>query len=228
MREAQRPLNVTIGEGRLAGKGVYAARAFEQGELVIPYALTELTQTEFDDLPPGEWEWTHSFHGRIYLFPEPERYVNHSDDPSTYPDHARGGNVALRSIRTGEAITIDDRRELQYELDTFLHAYQDACGNRELTDLAPLIADDAVYCFADGTRVGKAAIQNAFEDTRSGGNDSYSTLTDVVWVAANYWVSACTYTLTASSACDRERHTLVLRRLNGNWRVTHLHSSRAV
>ncbi len=171
MREAHRPLDVTIGEGTLAGKGVYAARAFEQGELVVPYALRELTQAEFDDLPPGEWEWTHSFHGRIYLFSEPERYVNHSDDPSTYPDHARGGNVALRSIQKGEAVTIDDRRELQYELDTFLGAYEDACNNREFTALAPLIADDAVYWLADGTRVGKAAIQDAFEDAWSGSHD---------------------------------------------------------
>ena len=115
---------------------MYAARAFAEGELVVPYDLRELTQTEFDELPPGEWEWTHSFDGRIFLFSEPERYVNHSDDPSTYPDHTRGGNVALRSIRAGEAITIDDRRELQYELDTFLSAYEKACNSRAFAALA--------------------------------------------------------------------------------------------
>ncbi len=228
MPEAQRLLDVTIGQGTLAGKGVYAARAFAEGELVVPYDLRELTQEEFDDLPPGEWEWTHSFHGRIYLFSEPERYVNHSDDPSTYPDHARGGNVALRSIQKGEAITIDDRRELQYELDTFLGVYEDACNNREFTALAPLIADDAVYCLADGIRVGKSAIQDAFENAWSGSHDRENTRADVAWVAADYWVSACTYTFNPGSASAGERQTLVLRRLNGSWRVSHLHSSRAV
>jgi hypothetical protein len=57
--------DVTIGTGKLAGKGVYAAREFKQGELVVPYRLRELSQDEFDALPEGEWEWTHSFHGKI-------------------------------------------------------------------------------------------------------------------------------------------------------------------
>jgi SnoaL-like domain len=63
--------DVVIGEGKLAGKGVYAARHFKKGDLVVPYNLKELTQAEFDALPAGEWEWTHSFWGRIHLFPEP-------------------------------------------------------------------------------------------------------------------------------------------------------------
>lgn len=77
---------VTIGPGKLAGKGVYAARAFKKGELVVPYNLKELSQAEFDALPEGEWEWTHTFWGRIYLFPEPARYVNSDASPNTYPD----------------------------------------------------------------------------------------------------------------------------------------------
>ena len=186
---------MTIGEGTLAGKGHMQRRAFEEGELVIPALFRELTQAEFDDLPPGEWEWTHSFHGRIYLFSEPERYAVRLRRPEHLPRPRPGGNVALRSIQKGEAITIDDRRELQYELDTFLGVYEDACNNREFTALAPLIADDAVYCFADGIRVGKAAIQDAFENAWSGqSRPGKCTRADVAWVAANYWVSACTYT----------------------------------
>jgi uncharacterized protein len=50
-----------IADGKLAGRGVYATRDFEPGELVVPYGLIELTQTEFDALPEGEREWTHSF-----------------------------------------------------------------------------------------------------------------------------------------------------------------------
>jgi len=73
--------NVTIGKGKLAGKGVYAARDLKKGEMVVPFNLKELSQEEFDVLPDGEWEWTHSFSGKIYHFPEPERYVNHSDTP---------------------------------------------------------------------------------------------------------------------------------------------------
>lgn len=109
-------MDVIIGTGKLAGKGVYAARDFKEGELVVPYNLQALTQADFDALPAGEWEWTHSFWGKIYLFPEPARYVNHDDSPSTYPDLERQGNYALRPIKKGEAITINDKIELQHEL----------------------------------------------------------------------------------------------------------------
>ena|ERR1051326_1584609 len=99
--------DVTIGRGKLADKGIYAARDFTTGELVVPYHLKELTQEEFDALPHSEREWTHSFWGKIYLFPEPARYVNHDEDPSTYPDLARMGDYALRPIKAGDAISIN-------------------------------------------------------------------------------------------------------------------------
>jgi ketosteroid isomerase-like protein len=218
--------DVTIGTGKLAGRGVYAARDFKQGELVVAYDLRALTQEEFDDLAPEEREWTHSFHGKIYLFPEPERYVNHSDDPSTYPDHARGGDVALRAIRKGEAITIDDRIELQRELDTFLEAYETALDSRDFDTIAPLIADDATYWSPDGTCEGKAAVQSALEVAwLSTGHVKYSRR-DIEWIAANYWASACTSTLVADGI-PAWRATNVLRRLDGSWRITHEHLSSA-
>ena len=224
--------NVTIGQGALAGKGVYAARAFVEGELVVPYNLRELTQREFDDLPPGEWEWTHSFHGRIYLFSEPERYVNHSADPNTYPDHTRGGDVALRSIQQGEVITIDDRLELQHELDTFLDVYVKACNSRDFHELAPLISDDAIYWLEHGAYPDRSAIQRAFEDTWSGSENGNYRVADVTWVATNYWVSACTYAFTSDSIDGARkplagRGTTVLRRIAGRWKVTHQHQSAA-
>ena len=83
--------DVTIGGGTLAGKGVYAARDFRAGEVVVGYDLRELTQAEFDALPSSEREWTHSFWGGIFLFPEPARYVNHDDNPTTFPDLSRMG-----------------------------------------------------------------------------------------------------------------------------------------
>ncbi len=156
--------DVILGKGKLAGKGVYAARDFAEGELVVPFNLTELTQEAFDALPEGEWEWTHSFHGKIYLFPEPERYVNHSDSPSTYP-HPGKGDVALRPIKKGEAITINDQLELQRELDTFLQAYEEAANSRDFSKVAPLIADDASFWFTNGHYTGKQEVQKAFEET---------------------------------------------------------------
>ena len=75
MSDAQAPGprfdNVTIGEGDLAGKGVYAARDIAEGETVIQYSLTPLSEREFEDLPESEQMFTHSHGGVIFLYSEP-------------------------------------------------------------------------------------------------------------------------------------------------------------
>ena len=226
--------SVFIGQGKLADKGVYAARDFAKGELVVPYKLKELSQKEFDDLPEGESEWTRSFHGKIFLFPEPERYVNHDENPSTHPDHKQGGDVALRDIKKGEAITINDRVELQYELETFLKTYETASNSCNFDRVAPLVADDATYWFTNGTFKGQAAIRKAFEDTWARIKKEKYTITDIRWVAMSYWVSACTYSFVSDGIVSGERRvfngcgTSVLKRIRGNWRVVHEHLSKAL
>jgi ketosteroid isomerase-like protein len=225
--------DVTIGSGRLAGKGVYAARGFDEGELVVAYNLRELMQDEFDALPLSEREWTHSFWGRIYLFPEPARYVNHADDPSTFPDLSRMGNFALRPIKTGEAITIDDSIELHNELSTFLDAYEAAANGSDFDQMAPLLAEDAVYWLPDGSFSGKPAVRQAHEDRWANGQAELVTRSDVGWVVATYWTAACTYRFRAKRADNDERGshdgrgTNVLKRIDGRWRVVHEHLSSA-
>ncbi|OGJ56074.1 hypothetical protein A2706_01990 [Candidatus Peribacteria bacterium RIFCSPHIGHO2_01_FULL_51_35] len=103
--------DVILGSGNLAGKGVYAAKDFAKGEVVIRYALKPLTQQEFDTLPNEEKEFTHTHKGVVHLYSEPERYVNHSADPNTYQDHSRKCDVALRDIKKGEMITTDATKD---------------------------------------------------------------------------------------------------------------------
>lgn len=102
---------VIIGEGNLAGKGVYAGRSFKEGEIVIKYKLQPLTQKEYDDLPESERMFTHIHHGVIHLYPEPERYVNHSFTPNTFQDLDEQCDIALRDIEIGEAITTDATKD---------------------------------------------------------------------------------------------------------------------
>lgn len=103
--------NVYIGKGNLANKGVYAARDFAQGEIVIQYHLKPLSKEEFENLPESEKEFTHSYRGQIFLYQEPERYVNHSDNPNTCQDHAQKADIALRDIKKGEMITTDAAKD---------------------------------------------------------------------------------------------------------------------
>jgi hypothetical protein len=210
--------DLIIGTGKLAGRGVYAGRDFDEGEIVVPYDLTELSQSEFDALPDGEWEWTHCFWGRIFLFPPPARYVNHDDDPSTFPDLERDGDVALRPIKKGEAVTIDDRIELQHELDTFLSCYEDAASSRDVGALNPLVAEDATYWLGDSQFEGRQQVGEAVERglIKNGSIGSPA----VRWIARTYWTAACSY-----SSSEQARGTRVLRRIRGRWQVAHEHRS---
>ena len=103
--------DITIGKGNLAGKGVYANRFFAKGEVVVEYHLQILTEDEFYKLPKSEQTFTHKREGVIYLYLEPERYVNHSDDPNTVQDFINGCDVASRDIQKGEIITTDATKE---------------------------------------------------------------------------------------------------------------------
>lgn len=104
-------MDVIIGKGNLAGKGVYANRDFKKGEVVIRYHLKPLAEEEFENLPELEKMFVHEHSGIIYLYPEPERYVNHSENPNTYQDLIKQCDIALRDIKKGEEITSDAAKD---------------------------------------------------------------------------------------------------------------------
>jgi len=101
--------DVTISKGPMSGKGVYAARDFKKGEVVIKYQLKPITFQELKALPPEDYAATHNVNGQIYLYPEPARYVAHSETPNIRNDHDQQANIALRDIKAGELITVDAR-----------------------------------------------------------------------------------------------------------------------
>ena len=103
--------DIIIGKGNLAGKGVYTARDFKKGEVVIKYNLKPLTKQEFENLPQGEKEFVHTHREVIHLYLEPERYVNHSEKPNTYQDLENFSDVASRDIVKGEMITTDATKD---------------------------------------------------------------------------------------------------------------------
>ena len=103
--------DIIIGKGNLAGKGVFADRDFGKDEVVIQYHLTALSEQTFENLPESEKQFTHSHYGQIYLYSEPERYVNHSDNPNTYQNLEIKCDIALRDIKKGEMITTDATKD---------------------------------------------------------------------------------------------------------------------
>lgn len=103
--------DVVVGKGSLAGKGVYANRNFKKGEIVIRYNLKPLTNEEYNQLPKSKKMSAHKHWGIIHLYSEPERYVNHSNNPNTYQDLTNKCDVALRDIKQGEMITTDATKD---------------------------------------------------------------------------------------------------------------------
>lgn len=103
--------DVFLGKGKLAGKGVYAAKDFKKGEVVIRYHLRPLTTEEYESLPQSERMFTHSHWGQIFLYGEPERYVNNAQYPNTLPDLKSHCDVAVKDIKKGEEITTDSTKD---------------------------------------------------------------------------------------------------------------------
>ncbi len=103
--------NVFIGRGNLDGRGIYANKDFKKDEIVIRYSLKLLTNKEFENLSESEKKFTHVHKENIYLYSEPERYVNHSENPNTYQNLINHCDVALRDIKKGEEITTNASKD---------------------------------------------------------------------------------------------------------------------
>jgi uncharacterized protein len=207
---------LTIGTGNLGGRGVYAARDFAAGDVVVPYELRLLSRAEFDALPPGEDMFVHSYGGKRWLYPPPARWVNHADDPSCYQDFDRACDVALRDLSAGEAITIDARQETDRELLTFIAAYSDARGRVAAEDLRELIDPAAVLwragCAARGVEAVVAALTDGTELPELG---------SVEWlVGTGHWDAVCSAQTTAE---DVAHITVALKVIAGNWQVIYEH-----
>ena len=102
---------VFIGKGRIHGKAVFAGKDFKKGEVVVKYNLKHLTENQFNELSRKQKDFTHKRKGIIYIYSEPERYVNHSEDPNTIQDFQKGCDVAVRDINKGEEITGDSGKD---------------------------------------------------------------------------------------------------------------------
>jgi hypothetical protein len=209
--------DVTLGPGNLADIGVYAARDFEVGEVVVSYQLKALDEAAYVALPAGEDLFVHSYGGRRYLYPAPARFVNHSDDPSCYQDFERGSDIALRSITRGEPITIDATEETARELGTFLDAYQRALRDVSSKLLTGLIDRAASLWVAGGVVRGREAFVAAVSEL---GLVSFS---QVEWlVGSGRWEALCS--ANAETLRGQRHHTMLLKVIAGNWQIVYHHA----
>lgn len=211
-------MDVMVGPGNLANKGVYATRDFAAGEVVLSYRLRPLDHDEYLALPAGDDLFVHSFGGRRYLYPEPARFVNHSDDPSCVQDFDGWRHIALRPIAKGEPITIDAHQETARELETFLDAYRNALGSRSAPMLAELVDAEATLWLRGQDFRGRDAVVAALLDIGP------TPLSNVEWtVGTGRWEALCSAVI--NSADDRGHLTTLLKVVAGNWQLSYQHSA---
>ncbi|GER91505.1 hypothetical protein KDW_56670 [Dictyobacter vulcani] len=113
----------------------------------------------------------------------------------------------------------------------FMHAYEQRTNTHRFEEVAPLIADDAVFWFNDGSFQGKEAIRQAFEKTWAGIPEEQYAIENVQWLVDDEQAAVCVYLFRWQGKIDGQtiqgmgRGTSVLKKVNDHWQVVHEHLS---
>ena len=99
--------DVEVRESGIQGRGLYALREFNAGEIVLRWDLSHTIPNEqVASLTEAERRYTHPLDDkRTLIVQPPERFVNHSCRNNT--EVRDFCDVALRRIEVGEEITSD-------------------------------------------------------------------------------------------------------------------------
>ncbi|QBD76794.1 nuclear transport factor 2 family protein [Ktedonosporobacter rubrisoli] len=115
--------------------------------------------------------------------------------------------------------------------EDFLRELERRMNTHRFEEVAPLIADHAIYWFNDGSFQGKEAIKQAFERTFATIQEERYTLEDVQWLVRDEHVAVCVYTFHWQGKVEGQlmqgsgRGTNVLQKFGSHWQVTHEHLS---
>lgn len=95
---------VIVKQSSIHGKGIFAARDFKSGEIVLRWDTSIiLSDDEVAKLSDDEKRYVNFMEGVHVYMQEPERYMNHSRDANTIAKMFR--DIAIRDIKEGEEIT---------------------------------------------------------------------------------------------------------------------------
>ena len=107
--------------------------------------------------------------------------------------------------------------------------YAEKLNTHSWEQIAPLVTEDAVFVFTEGTFVGKAAAKAAFEKTFNLIKDEHYSLHDVSWTAVTEGMAACHYEFRWKGLIDGQeaagggRGTTILLMVDGKWLIAHEH-----
>lgn len=101
---------VEVKKSKVQGKGVHAIVGIKKGDMVLQIDDSHVvTDPSTLTKKQNEYDCDYLSDGKVILMQEPEKYINHSCDPTTYVKTINGiRNVfAMRDIKKGEEITYD-------------------------------------------------------------------------------------------------------------------------
>ena len=113
----------------------------------------------------------------------------------------------------------------------FMRAYEQATNSHDTARLAPLIADDAVYWFSDGSHRGRDAVLAAIAETFATIRDEVYRIDELEWVVAESGYAVCRYrfawtgTVRGEQRSGSGRGTNVLVSSGDAWQMRHEHLS---
>ena len=118
------------------------------------------------------------------------------------------------------------------DLDIFLHSYERATNTHDFEKVRPLIAENAVYWFSNGSFEGIEAIGKAFSDTWTKiQNEEYS-IENIKWLTTTDCSGTCVYDFRWSGMVDGKtlsgygRGTNIINKTDGKWQMLHEHLSK--
>ncbi len=102
--------NVIVKSSSIQGKGVYAIADIKKDEMVLEiddsHVVTDPSKLTKEQ---NEYDCDYLEDGKVILMQSPEKFINHSCDPSTYVKTINGVRkvLAMSDIKTGDEITYD-------------------------------------------------------------------------------------------------------------------------
>ncbi|WP_052397095.1 YybH family protein [Streptomyces sp. NRRL F-5123] len=121
--------------------------------------------------------------------------------------------------------------EAPAELTAFLRRYEQAANSHDVDRVMPLIAEDAVYWFTDGSHRGRAEIAGALARTFAAIREETYEISDVEWVVLAPAHAVCRYrfrwtgVVGGRTRSGTGRGTNVVVRRDGGWKMLHEHLS---
>ncbi len=110
-----------------------------------------------------------------------------------------------------------------------LNLYVQKLNTHSWDQISPLVSDEVVLIFTEGTFVGKQAAKGAFEKTFKLIQEEIYSLHDITWTVVTDQVATCHYEFRWKGLIQGEamsgggRGTTVLRKVGDQWLITHEH-----